>query len=178
MLLTLFILFNIMDTGVPDIATENQIVEDYESDYDGLADVVAECEAASDCSFLDAGRQAEVITAWKVGSVEKNAFYIGMILLPLSILALIGKATGLLKIERLTPTIAGVTLVRIFWIDTILWNTVTHAGISQEAISPTDLGGNLMSIHGLYDSYVRNKVNCGLFSMGRFADWRYSIRAG
>ena len=132
-----------MDTDVPVIATEDQIVEDYESDYDGLADVVAECEAASDCSFLDAeGNDAEVITAWTVGSMEKNVAYIGMILLPLSILALIGKATGLLKIERLTPTIAGVALVGFFWIDTILWNTVTHAGISLEELSPTSLGGN------------------------------------
>ena len=151
-LLTLFLLFNIMDTGVPDIATEDQIVEEYESDYDGLADVVAECEAASDCSFLDAeGDDAEVITAWKVGSMEKNVAYIGMILLPLSILALIGKATGLLKIERLTPTIAGVALVGFFWIDTILWNTVTHAGISLEELYLLPVSGViLMSIHGLY----------------------------
>ena len=151
-LLSLFLLFNIVNTDIPDIATEDRIVEDYDSDYDGIDGVVADCEAASDCSFLEAeGDETEVTTAWEVGSMEKNLAYIGLAILPLSIIALIGRASGSLEIGSLTPTLAGVGLVGFFWIDTILWNMVTHAGINLEDLFLLPVSGViLMSIHGLY----------------------------
>ena len=131
---------------------------DYESDYDGLADVVAECEAASDCSFLDAEEMMEVITPR--GSCrfdgEKCSIY-QYDSSSVSILALIGKATGLVENRTSYTHHRRVALVHFLNQMTILSELPDalpcwRSGL-EEALSPCPVSGVvLMGIHGLYGS--------------------------
>ena len=154
-LLSLFVLMNMVDTGLPDMATEDQLVEEFESDDDDLDEIIADCEAESDCSFPDGlpeeGSESDVRTAWEISSMEKNIAYLGLLMLLSSVIALVGTATGRLNIAGLTPTMAGVVLVGVWWVESFLFTMVTHGGINLEEQYLLPVSGViLMTIHGLY----------------------------
>ena len=154
-LLSLFVLMNMVDTGLPDMATEDQLVEEFEYDDDGLDEIIADCEAESDCSFPDGlpeeGSESDVETAWEISSMEKNIAYLGLLMLLSSVIALVGTATGRLNIAGLTPTMAGVVLVGVWWVESFLFTMVTHGGINLEELYLLPVSGvMLMTIHGLY----------------------------
>ena len=154
-LLSLFVLMNMVDTGLPDMATEDQLVEEFESDDDALDQIIADCEAESDCSFPDGlpeeGSESDVETAWEISSMEKNIAYLGLLMLLSSVIALVGTATGRLNIAGLTPTMAGVVLVGVWWVESFLFTMVTHGGINLEELYLLPVSGvMLMAIHGLY----------------------------
>ena len=154
-LLSLFLLMNIGDTGLPDAATEDQIIEEFESDDDGLDEVIADCEAESDCSFPNGlpeeGSDSVVETAWVISSMEKNIAYLGLLMLFSSVIALVGTATGRLNIAGLTPTMAGVVLIGVWWVESFLFGMITHSGISLQELYLLPVSGvMLMTIHGLY----------------------------
>ena len=88
---------------------------------------------------------------WKVSSMEKNIAYLGLGMMILSIIGLITMGLGLINIEGLTPTVAGVLLVGVFWVDDYLWRAVEHEGFSLESTYLLAVSGVvLMTIHGLY----------------------------
>ena len=154
-LLSLFVLMNMVDTGLPDMATEDQLVEEFESDDDGLDELIADCEGESDCSFPDGlpaeGSESDLVTAWEISSMEKNIAYLGLLMLLSSVIALVGTATGRLNIGSLTPTTAGVVLVGVWWVESFLITMVTHGGINLEELYLLPVSGvMLMTIHGLY----------------------------
>ena len=151
LLLTLFLFFNIVDTGLIEIAEEGQIVADWETDEEEFDRIVADCEASSDCSFLDSDDDSEIITAWAASSMEMNIAYLGLAMLALSIIGLIAMGLGRVNIDGLTPTVAGVVLVGAFWVDDYLWRAVEHEAFGLDSLYLLPVSGViLMSIHGLY----------------------------
>ena len=83
--------------------------------------------------------------------MEKNIAYLGLLMLFSSVIALVGTATGRLNIGGLTPTMAGVVLVGVWWVESFLFTMVTHGGINLEELYLLPVSGvMLMAIHGLY----------------------------
>ena len=154
-LLAVFLLINMLDIGLLDMATEDQIEDDYSFDDDELDNLIANCEAEPDCSFPEGlpeeGSESDIVVMWKVSSMEKNIAYLGLGMMILSIIGLITMGLGLINIEGLTPTVAGVLLVGVFWVDDYLWRAVEHEGFSLESTYLLAVSGVvLMTIHGLY----------------------------
>jgi len=143
--------FGVFEGSLGAVAMDGDLMVDGDLTEEYGMELQAECEASSDCSFVDADDADRVETLWAATSMERNIAYIGLGMMVISILAIISYSANVIDMEMVTPMNAGIIFVGSFWVDEYLRGSILDAGFSGEYLFLIPISGlALMSIHGLF----------------------------
>ena len=145
------VFFGVFESALMTVAMDGEFTEDGDLTDDYGMELQADCEASSDCSFVETDEADRVETVWAATPMERNIAYLGLGMMAISILAIVSYSRNLLDIDAITPMNAGVLFVGSFWVDEYLLGSIMDAGWSGEYLFLLPISGlALMAIHGLF----------------------------